>query len=1541
MSLPPQVVLAPAGEREYASSEQGLPLPELATLGIPVAFAGVSVIGLVVQSVILWTRLRVAATKVIPSTSFEPESTVDVTDVNHENRLSRFVAHRRGWTAFALNCSRLLACLALLLMNIFTAVTYPSEKPEQNSLHDETTPTTAILVIYLYALVLSLAATLTTSPTSLWATHVNLVLIPTWAVYIYRDVFPLTTFTLSPIDAAEGGWLWAKIALLTYVALIVPLIIPRPYTPVDPKHPSKPSPEQTASLLSLLLYSWLDGTIVDAYHAEHLKLDQLPPLADYDDAQFLAEHNFLELSPFQVKNKERHIFWGFVHIFRLDLIVMAHLLIFNTFFQFANPLSIKNLLSYIEDGGEGALVRPWVWVLCLFLGPALETVSISFYYLYSMRLLVRMEAMITQLVFEHSLRMRVKAEAGDGPVPQGKTREGKQKGEGKNVQGKVNNLITSDLNAIGFGREILAPLLKIPVVVILCVIFLYTLLGWSALAGMTVVVVLIPLPGTLATRIRKVQAQKMKKTDARVQTVTETMNVIRMIKLFGWESRVKQQLTEKRDHELDFIKKSKMLELINGSVNYIIPLLTMIVTFMTYTMVMKRELTASRVFASMTVFTMFSREIRQSFNFIPLMMRAKVALDRVNDFLHQTELLDEFSEPGDSLTVASLASSPPSADAIGFKNASFTWAKDTDLPPTPGSGTRAFKLRIEGDLVFNNGGVNLIVGPTGCGKTSMLMALLGEMHYIPEGPHSFYQLPRAGGVAYAAQESWVQNETIRDNIIFGSPYDRERYEKVIDQCSLRRDLGLFAAGDLTEVGEKGITLSGGQKARITLARAVYSSAEILLLDDVLAALDVHTARWIINKCFKGDLLRGRTVLLVTHNVAMTKGLADFVVALGLDGKISSQGTLSNALERDSKLAAEVAEEQALIDKTEEIIDDSRSKQSSGKLVVEEEVAVGHVGWSAMKTYLSSLGGSHLWLFWTSFISILAISQSLENFQVWFLGYWARQYEIRNPSDVNVPFYLAIYSLILLVSAACYYSAQAAYVFGTMRGSRAVHGQLISSVLGTTLRWLDKTPTSRMIARCTQDIQAVDMPVPRFLGDILNYSMSMLLKLGAIVATSPIFSLPAVLIASTGGWIGRIYMKAQLSVKRERSNAQAPVLGHFGAAFAGLVSIRAYGAQDAFRKESYKRINRYSRVSVIFWGLNRWVCIRIDALGAIFTAALAGYLVYAKPTTASNTGFSLNMAVGFSGMILWWVRMLNELEVNGNSLERIKQYVEIEQETKPTIDGVPPAYWPASGDLKVENLSARYSPDGPSVLHGISFEVKSGERVGIVGRTGSGKSSLTLSLLCCIITEGKVYYDGIATDSINLDALRSNITIIPQIPELLSGTLRQNLDPFQQYDDAVLNDALRSAGLFSLQSDSEDGKITLDTPIASGGGNLSVGQRQILALARAIVRQSKLLILDEATSAIDYATDAVIQASLRRELENGVTVLTVAHRLHTIMDADKIMVLDAGRIAEFGKPSELLKDQKGMLRALVDESGDKEALYAMAQGASASVSQSCV
>ncbi|KAG6891081.1 hypothetical protein C0995_014171 [Termitomyces sp. Mi166 len=680
------------------------------------------------------------------------------------------------------------------------------------------------------------------------------------------------------------------------------------------------------------------------------------------------------------------------------------------------------------------------------------------------------------------------------------------------------------------------------------------------------------------------------------------------------------------------------------------------------------------------------------------------------------------------------------------------------------------------------------------------------MHFAPSHPHSWFNLPRDKGVAYAAQESWVQNETIKQNILFGAPFDEERYKKVLYQCSLERDLTLFDAGDETEVGEKGLTLSGGQKARITLARAVYSQAEILLLDDVLAALDVHTAKWIVEKCFSGDLIQGRTVLLVTHNIAMTRPIAGYVVSLAIDGTIHTRGSISEALSHDSSLAEELVEEENMIAKVESQVDSASPAEdkSDGKLIVAEEIELGHISW-----------------------------------------------------------------------AACVY----------------VDGQISNG-----LWWL------------------------------AEMTITMLIKFGAVVLFTPAFLLPGAFVAILGGWTGQIYIAAQLSVKREMSNARAPVLGHFGAAIAGLTSIRAYGAQKAFQEESLQRINRYTRAARTFYNLNRWICVRIDAIGGLFAASLAAYLVYFQDQKASNTGFSINMAVGFSGMILWWVRVLNDFEVQGNSLERIQGYVDIEQEPKPTKQGVPPAYWPSNGEIRVENLSARYVLNGPIVLHNLSFHIKSGDRVGVVGRTGSGKSSLTLSLLRCIYNEGNIFYDGLNTKDINLDILRSHITIIPQIPELLSGTLRQNLDPFDQYDDATLNDALRAAGLFSLQNEMDEGRLTLDSAIASGGGNLSVGQRQILALARAIVRGSKLLILDE-----DYKTDSIIQTSLRKELRGDVTLITIAHRLQTIMDADKILVLDAGRIVEFDSPKELLKIPDGKLKALVDESGDKDLLYAMAEG----------
>ncbi|KAH9166801.1 hypothetical protein EDB89DRAFT_2245991 [Lactarius sanguifluus] len=1595
-----QVVLTPIDE----ALAQMVPSFWIHPLLIPSYLALLSILVLSVQTIFSSGPVRRLRGEDAPAALTRGESgvTASATRTGFVSAVKGHVEKSGGSIIFAFQVSRLVIVLTLLGLAMFRFVqeegqqhVSPSSsvsalngrRQEGKYRHSGSSLTRCgwldltLCLTYLYAAVLGLV---TVTPRRVCASvasfHLSSLLLATFSVYAYRNIWPLLTFTLSPVDAWEGPLLWVRICLLAFAAIVIPLLVPYQYIPIDPKDPQQViNPEQTAPLLSMMLYTFLDPIVFLACRVPHLSHDMLPPLADYDYTKNLVQRSFKHLDTFS-GGPRRHIFWGFMTVFRRESIQLAIFVVIKVFSTLMAPFGMNRLLRYLETHGEGAVVRPWVWVAYIFLGPALGTIAFQWYYFIVTGTLVRATAIVTQLVFEHALRIRVKAETSSSPaatpdvtpeVPseattpdsgsvveinvmseeaggsseetrseqsaitassiKGKRKEdatgsgsgredGDEPGDSRNLVGRMNNLVSTDLENLVEGRDLLLLVLYFPLQVVTYIWFLYNILGWSAFVGMAVMVTLFPIPGTVAGKIQKVQKETVKRTDARVQAATETMGILRMVKLFGWEPKIAARLAEKREQELQYIKLRQILNMTIGTVNFFIPVITMIVTYVTYTAIMKRALTPSTVFSSMAVFELLSGQLQSIFRMIPMFIRARVSLDRVNDFLHDTELLDEFADAEKGSERVMLAdASHFDQDVIGFQNASFTWSND-DADGTLTPSRRRFTLRVHDELLFKRGCFNLIIGPTGSGKTSLLMALLGEMHFVPMGPNSWFHLPRQGGVSYAAQESWVQNETIRvrttnvvalavfvlseeqDNILLGTAYDEERYDKVIYQCGLERDLSLFDAGDKTEVGEKGLTLSGGQKARVTLARAVYSPAQILILDDVLAALDVHTARWIVEKCFKGDLIRGRTILLVTHNVAMATPLAEYVVSLGKDGLITSRGSISDALKKDKMLAKELAEGARAIKDDEKKINseepDETVQSADGKLILAEEISEGNVSWDA---------GAHPVLFWILFPVGLLLCDTLMTVQTWFMGYWAEQYNIYPPEQVNITFHLTVYGLIILAATVSFTIGCGVYVFGALRASRTIHQTLIESVLSTTLRWLDTTPTSRIITRVTQDIRALDGPVADTFVLAFDISVVMLLKFVAVVSLTPVFSVPGIAIAVFGAWLGHVYMKAQIAIKREMSNAKAPVLGHFGASVVGLASIRAYGAQLAFREESYRRIDR-------------WINSRIDFLGGLFAASLAAYLIYIpnERSLPSDTGFSLTMAIGFSSLIL--------------CLERMHSYINAEQEPKPTEQGIPPAYWPASGDLRVEKLSARYSLDGPKVLHDISFHVKSGERVGVVGRTGSGKSSLTLSLLRCIFTEGSVYYDGKLTSTINLDALRSNITIIPQVPELLSGSLRENLDPFSQYDDATLNGALRASGLFSLQSDDEDGRLTLDSQISSGGGNLSVGQRQILALARAIVRGSKLLILDEATSAIDYKTDTIIQTSLRNELKGDVTLITVAHRLQTIIDADKVMVLDAGRIVEFDKPSDLLKLEKGRFRSLVDESGDKDLLYSMASSA---------
>ncbi|KAH9056241.1 hypothetical protein EDB87DRAFT_1676120 [Lactarius vividus] len=1441
---------------------------------IPSYLALLSIVVLLAQAIFSSGPVQRLRDEDAPVIAIHGESgvTASATRTGFVSAVKDHVEKSGGSVIFFFQVLRLVVVLTLLGLAIFSFVQEEGQRHVSLIHHYSSGSLTkrewldlTLCLTYLYAAILGLM--------TVASFHLSLLLFGILSVYAYRNIWPLLTFTLSPVDSMR------RIGLLAFVAIAIPLLIPYQYIPIDPKDPQQViNPEQTASLLSMMLYTFLDHIVFLAYRVPHLPYDMLPPLADYDYTRNLVRRSFKYLDTFS-GGPRRHIFWGFMAVFRREYIQLAIFVVIKVFSTLMAPIGMNQLLRIYFSG-------------YLLFG----TIAYQWYIFIATGNLVRVTAIVTQLVFEHALRIRVKAETSssseamlaatpevgsEATTPDsGSVVEinivsegvgGNARGIRATWYGKMNNLVSTDLENLLDGRDFLLLILYFPLQMVICVCFLYNILGWSAFAGNG-------SDGTVAGKIQKIQRETVKRL-------------------------------EKREQEL------QILVVINGNIKWVFP---MVVTYVTYTAIMKRALTPSAVFSSMAVFDIIRNQLQTIFWMIPMFIRARVSLDRVNDFLHHTELLDEFAdaEKG-SERVMLMDASHFDQDVIGFQNASFTWTnEDPDGTLTPSR--RRFTLRVQGELLFKRGCFNLIIGPTGSGKTSLLMALLGEMHFVPIRPDSWYHLPRQGGVSYAAQESWVQNETIRDNILFGAPYDEERYNKVIYQCGLQRDISLFDAGDKTEVGEKGLTLSGGQKARVTLARAVYSSSQILILDDVLAALDVHTARWIVEKCFKGDLIRGRTILLVTHNVAMATPLADYVVSLGKDGLIASRGSVSDALKMDETLANELAEGTRAIKDEEEEIDseepDGTARPADGKLILAEEISEGNVSWDAVKLFINGLGGAHPVLFWIAYAGGMLLLSTLMTVQTWFMGYWAEQYDIYQPEEVNITFYITVYVLILLVATASYTTGFGVYMFGALRASRTIHRTLIE--------WLDTTPTSRVITRVTQDIRALDGPLADTFSWVIDISAAMLLKFIAVVYFTPVFSVPGIVIAILGAWLGRVYMKAQIAIKREMSNAKAPVLGHFGASVAGLTSIRAYGAQVAFREESYRRIDRYSRAARSFYNMNRWINLRIDFLGGLLSASLAAYLIYVpnEHSLPSDTGFSLTMArlpVGFSGLILWWVRHLNSFEVAKMligatySLERMHSYINAEQEPKPTEQGTPPAHWPASGDLRVEKLSARYSYDGPKVLHDISFHIKSGERVGVVGRTGSGKSSLTLSLLRCIFTEGSVHYDDKLTSSINLDALRSNITIIPQIVRTPATSLR----------------ALHASGLFSLQNDDEGGRLTLDSQIASGGGNLSVGQRQILALARAIVRDSKLLILDE-----DYKTDTIIQTSLRTELKRDTTLIIVAHRLQTIIDADKVV--------EFDKPRELLKMENGRFRSLVDESEDRDLLYLMASSSELDVSD-CV
>ncbi|CAG8886463.1 unnamed protein product [Penicillium nalgiovense] len=857
-------------------------------------------------------------------------------------------------------------------------------------------------------------------------------------------------------------------------------------------------------------------------------------------------------------------------------------------------------------------------------------------------------------------------------------------------------------------------------------------------------------------------------------------------------------------------------------------------------------------------------------------------------------------------------------------------------------------------------------------------------------------------IAYCAQEAWLVNDTVKENIIFASPYDERRYRAVLKACALERDLAILDAGDQTLVGEKGISLSGGQKQRISLARAVYSSGRHLLLDDCLSAVDSHTAKHIFRQALTGPLMLNRTCILVTHNVALTVPQSDHVVVLE-NGRISTQG-------RPNDVAATVSRAPSHHESEDEDLNGSPNGKPEDKAKLSESKATGSIKWSTVSMYLRAMGP---WYYWIGAVLVFCLQQlGSVSTNIW-IRQWANSYHtskvgtedagqyaaaahLKGPTfnvgsvgrvsswslpqlgasptsepggQVNVAYYLGVYALLGFLYIAISLSREAVLFWGSLHASWKIHDRLLNAVMHAKFRFFDSTPLGQLMNRFSKDVESVDQEVAPVAIGMLHSLASVIMIVILISWITPGFLIAGVFIMLVYTALGAVYLNSSRDLKRLESVQRSPLYQQFGETLNGIVTIRAYGDGPRFMVDNHRRINAYNRPHIYLWASNRWLALRVDWTGALVSFFSATFVLLNVGTIdAGAAGLSLTYAVTFTENVLWLVRLYSEVQQNMNSVERVREYLDVDQEAASVIEESRPASdWPSQGAVEFKNYSTRYRPDLDPVLKEVSFSVKAGEKVGIVGRTGAGKSSLALALFRGLEAEkGQIIIDGVNIGSIGLRDLREAITIVPQDPTLFTGTLRSNLDPFGLFSDEQIFTALRRVHLIGSSTsgtatpttsstvtatesnanvngnangvsssavtvvDNKNVFHNLDSQVSESGSNLSQGQRQLLCLARALLKNPRVLMMDEATASIDYATDAKIQETLR-ELSSS-TIITIAHRLQTIIDYDKVLVLDHGRVIEYDHPWSLINKEDGLFRSMCDNSGNMDVLLDGAQRA---------
>ncbi|KAJ3017837.1 UNVERIFIED_CONTAM: Canalicular multispecific organic anion transporter 2, partial [Siphonaria sp. JEL0065] len=1087
--------------------------------------------------------------------------------------------------------------------------------------------------------------------------------------------------------------------------------------------------------------------------------------------------------------------------------------------------------------------------------------------------------------------------------------------------GQINNMMAADTNHIQWFITMIYNPIGIPIKISLAIYLLWQQLGVSCLGGLAVIILAFPVQAIIGKYLRSVFDVKQSRGDTRIEIVNESLTSIKLLKLYGWDVLFHKRVTDARQLELNSIKSIGVLKSLNSLVGSVTPLFVALVSFAIFSAVnagTDQVLTASRIFVSLSLFNILSEPIGAIGYLFSGGSAALISLNRMEEFL----LLEELD---DSNVLREIAGS---GDVIAIENGTFKWD------------TSAGENILENiNMTISKGSLAAVIGRVGTGKSSLLSSLLGEMQKTSG------TVRVSGSVAYVSQQAWIENATVRDNILFGSEYDEVRYEAIIDACALRNDLKLLSAGDMTEIGEKGVNLSGGQKSRLSLARAVYASADIYLLDDVLAAVDAHVDKHIFDNVIgPRGLLKNKTRVLVTHGVHHLSSCDKVVVVK--DKTIEQQGNYSELVSQEGStfkilidefahdVIMEAAHEEAeaqdvtavssakgkeIAQKTEE-----ESKKEEGKLMTKEDAGKGLAKASVFIAYSKAAG-----LFWVilSFVLLVSSQAATVGTGIW-LDHWSSK---AADSGNSSGFYLGVYGgIVILASSLTLLTNLAMYVKVGQNAAKVMHSEMLSGVMKSPMSFFDTNPLGRITNRFVGDIQIVDESLVETYVGFLSYIAQSISTIIVICSVTPLFLTLILPLFIVYYYIQFYYLKTAQAIQRIARLTNSPVYALANTSFTGISTLRAFDKTKKYVEKNFILQDDMQTSFLCQMTTNKWLQFRLECIGACISFGAAIFAVVQRNNiTAGSAGLSLGYAMQITQYLYHTMRMFGQVQNSGVSLERIFEYFDLPSEAPQFVEAKEwvgsdksgglgnLSDWPSEGKVVFKDLKMRYREGTPLILNGISVSLKGGEKVGIVGRTGAGKSSLSVALFRLSEAEaGSIEIDGVDISKIGLNTLRTRLTIIPQEPVLFGASVRDNIDPSHEFSDDAIWRALEASHLKARFEGHEEG---LEQKVKSAGENLSVGERQLFCLARALLRNTKVLVLDEASSGIDLETDALIQATIRREFKDA-TVLTIAHRIQTIMDSDKILVLNAGTVEEFDSPSNLLLDPDSAFSKLAAAAG---------------------